>query len=110
MPNKLTTTQAYIMAIILGECLRLNINPNNAINPTTDTFTNFDELIAKAETQLLNNNYIALYFNRDEPAIALEDFKSRQDLFYNYQNINPDQTYNIVLNGNAYTIDITEDI
>jgi len=109
MPNKLTTTQAYIMAIILGECLRLNINPNQATNPTTDTFTNFDELIAKAETQLLNNNYIALYFNRDESAVALEDFKSRQDLFYNYET-DPDQTYNIVLNGNAYTIDITEDI
>lgn len=109
MPNKLTTTQAYIMAIILSECLRLNINPNQATNPTTDSLTNFDELIAKAETQLLNNNYIALYFNRDESAVALEDFKSRQDLFYNYET-DPDQTYNIVLNGNAYTIDITEDI
>lgn len=104
-------------ALILDICINYQINPLEFKSLDNDEPIDLQNLCDEINDHFTDNNtqYIAIYFNRDCPTIAIEPANSHQELLDNYQfdlNINPDQvlkTIKVNIDGTNYTFELIPD-
>ena len=104
-------------ALILDICLEYTINPLDFKHIETGKPLNLQQLADEVYDHFVNNNthYIALYFNRDEPTISIEEANSRAELINIYDcegNYSIDsilETIEVTIDGTTYTFDLLPD-
>lgn len=105
-------------ALVLEICLNYRINPLDFKSIETGEPIDLYNLCDEINDHFTDNKtqYIAIYFNRDEPTIAIEPAKSHQELLDNYQ-FDPNKptddilkTIEVNIDGTLYTFELLTDI
>ncbi len=81
----INSINAFVQATLLQECITFQINPLELSNLENGERHDLNVFICKAEKQLIEHHYLALYINRDEPALAMEHANSRLELASLYE-------------------------
>ena len=106
-------------ALILDICLKYTINPLQFKHILTGEPIDLHQFADEVYDHFTNNNthYIAIYFNRDEPTISIEEANSRAE-FLNIYDCEADQidsiitlveTIEVTIDGITYTFDLLPD-
>lgn len=112
--NLINATQALILDI----CIKYQINPLNFRVIETGEPIDLHDLCDQVYDHFTcnNTNYVAIYFNRDEPTISIETANSHQELLNDYQ-FDPNEPTDgilepieVTIDGTNYTFELITDI
>lgn len=103
-------------ALILDICINYQINPLDFKSIETGEPLDLHNLCDEINDHFTETQYIAIYFNRDEPTICIEPANSHQELLDIYDQSQdgfdsiPHETIEVNIDGTIYTFELLCDI